>query len=146
MTTQEILSALNENKESEEKIFYSISILAVLWELYIISNSRQVYAFLKVLYYKSSLMENEKKVNLTTTEAVYGILNGSYWGWLACGFFSINCPIFVFLLLCEFFEIRRTYRGMIINSLLSCSLLSFIFVNKFFLHYDLIIYLRNLIH
>ena len=145
-TPQKILFFLNEYKDYDEKAFYGIAILAVLWELYIISNSRQVYAFLKVLKYKSNLIENEDKVKLTYTEAMYGILHGAYCGWLGCGFFSIHFPVFIFLVLCEFFQIRRTYRWMIINSLMSCSLLSFVFVNKLFLHYDLLNYLRHLIH
>lgn len=120
--------------ECKSLLFYTMTIVAIVYEFCVLTNSKKIFEF-------SSKVDEKDAKEMSKNENNYYLLKSLYGLWVIIGIFSSQKLLFILLLILGASSIKQTPRGLFIDSLLSIPLLSLIFLNRFYFHVDVIQYI-----
>ncbi len=108
-------------------VFYFFSIIPLLWEMYVLLNTKTIHNRSKAMKPKTKWGEYED------IEKGYILWNWLYFMWGFTGLFTFQWIIFLFLLVISFIPIKH-YIQRWIMSLISLLVVLFILINVYHLH------------
>ena len=114
-------------------IFYFFAIFALLYELLVLTDTKNASKFLIDLTNKLKIKED-----LATKEEAFSIFMLGYTIWNFIGLFSSQWVLFLILLLLSIFSFKKYPFLLFIDALISFGLILFIILNKYHFHINII--------
>lgn len=116
-------------------IFYFFSIIAIIWEIIVITNPTRISKFI-------GTYNNKEMDGLTPKQRSLSFYMLGYLVWCILGLFTGQWILFLLLLILGLFP-KKLPILTFINSLISLFLLVFIVLNVYHLHFDLLSIIKN---
>ena len=119
-------------------IYFSLAILAIMYELIVVMNTRKVSRFIANMHHKKFSEYNQE-------QKVFSYLLLCYFIWGMIGLVTSQWVIFLAMLIIGIVTPNKYIITRWIGAFISFLLLTFMLINKFHLHIDLGNYLISLI-
>ena len=116
-------------------VFYLIGIIAMIWEMIVITSPQRVVDCMKS-------MKGKKMEDVTKTQKALSFYNLGYLIWCFVGLFSTQWVLFGFILILGLIP-KRNIVMCFLNGLISLGILVFIILNVYHLHIDVLSLIKS---